>query len=225
MKTSLKFLAALLAFAVSTAAGFAQATPKVALVDVAKVYDGHYSLPEQQEKAKTFQTQAREQIEKMLKDGQALTEKFKELEEQTRNTLLTDDKRKAAAEEAQKAADEIRKMEEEVQGFSQNADAQFRQAVGAFRQNLVETITKVAVEVGKKKGANLVLDRSSVGAQGFPIIMFADASFDITEDVIAEVNKGKPAGVPAAAAKPATTTAPAPATGDAPAVSFPGAKK
>ncbi|WP_404423546.1 OmpH family outer membrane protein [Nibricoccus sp. IMCC34717] len=230
MKTSLKFLASLLALTASAVVGFAQATPKVALVDVAKVYDGHYSLPEQQEKAKTFQTQAREQIEKMLKDGQAMTEKFKELEEQTRNTLLTDDKRKAAADEAQKLAEEIRKKEEDVQGFSQNADAQFRQAVGAFRQNLVESISKIAVEVGKKKGATLVLDKSAVGAQGFPIIMFADASFDITEDVIAEVNKGKPASVPAAAAKPAATTAPAattpaPAAGDAPAVSFPGLKK
>lgn len=229
MKNSVKFIVAAIAFAASTLAGFAQATPKVALVDVAKVYDGHYSLPEQQEKAKTFQTQAREQIEKMIKDGQAMTGKFRELEEQTRNTLLTEDKRRSAAEEAQKLAEDIRKKEEEVQGFSQNADAQFRQAVGAFRQSLVEAISKVALDVAKRKGATLVLDKSAVGAQGFPVVMFADNSFEITDEVIAEINKSKPAGTaaaPAAApatAKPAAST-PAPA-GDAPAVSFPGAKK
>ncbi|MDX2185428.1 MAG: OmpH family outer membrane protein [Opitutaceae bacterium] len=228
MKNSVKFLVAALAFAASSLAGFAQTTPKVALVDVAKVYDGHFSLPDQQEKAKAFQTQARDQIEKMLKDGQAMTEKFKELEEQTRNTLLTEEKRRAAAEEAQKLADDIRKKEEEVQGFSQNADAQFRQAVGAFRQGLVESITKTAVEVAKRKGATLVLDKSAVGAQGFPVVMFADGSFEITDEVIAEVNKNKPAGTAAAKPAAAAPAAGAPATapsGDAPAVSFPGAKK
>jgi outer membrane protein len=51
--------------------------------------------------------------------------------------------------------------------------------------------------------------------------LYADPSYDITEEVIAEINKGRPAGAPAAPA----AAAPAAKPGDTPSVLFPGTKK
>jgi outer membrane protein len=85
-----------------------------------------------------------------------------------------------------------------------------------FQNVLLDEITKVASDIAKKKGANLLLNKQAA--------VFADASYDISDEVLAEVNKGKPASSATSSAAPAPAAKPA--AGDAaPTVTFPGAKK
>ena len=70
---------------------------------------------------------------------------------------------------------------------------------------LLEEISKTVADMAKKQGATLVLDKSGPTLFGIPAIIFADPAYDITADVITEVNKDRPPAPPA----PAT---PAPAT-------------
>src|SRR5260221_12248904 len=86
------------------------------------------------------------------------------------------------------------------------------------REMLLEEITKVVKDVAKRKGATLVLDKSGPSAFRIPIVLDSDPGFDITDEVIAEVNKDRPPAAPAApastpplATKPTATT-PAPST-------------
>ena len=87
-----------------------------------------------------------------------------------------------------------------------------QQRIGSFRQMLIEEISKVASDIAKKKGATLLVEKSAT--------LYADPAYDITEEVIAEINKGRPAGSAAPAA-----AAPATKAGDTPSVLFPGTKK
>ena len=77
MKTSLKTLFAAAAFGVSALFASAQTAPKIAIIDLAKVFDGHYRTQEQQEKLKGQEAKINEEISKIVKDGQALAEKYK----------------------------------------------------------------------------------------------------------------------------------------------------
>jgi outer membrane protein len=80
---------------------------------------------------------------------------------------------------------------------------------------MLEEIGKVATEVAKRKGATVVLDKAGPTAIGISNLIYADAAYDITEDVLKEINKDRPAGAPAApataapgAAAPASVTVP-----------------
>jgi outer membrane protein len=55
-----------------------------------------------------------------------------------------------------------------------------------------------------------VLDRSGPTLFGIPGVLYADAGYDMTDAVLTEVNKDRPAPAAAPAATPAATT-PAPA--------------
>ena len=55
MKTSLKTLLVAAAFGVSALIASAQTAPKIAIIDLAKVFDGHYRTQEQGEKLKFFE--------------------------------------------------------------------------------------------------------------------------------------------------------------------------
>jgi outer membrane protein len=212
MKTSLKILFAAAAFGVSALTTSAQLAPKIALIDLAKVFDGHYRTQEQQEKLKSQEAKINEEIAKIVKEGQALAEKYKELLEQAKNPVLTAEARTAAEGDATKQLEEVRKKEQQFGEYRNDMNRSVQQQIGTFRQMLIEEISKIAADVAKKKGATLLIEKAAT--------LYFDPSYDITEEVMAEINKTRPAGLPAPAA-----TAPAAKPADTPSVLFPGTKK
>jgi outer membrane protein len=211
MKTSLKTLLTAFALGISAVIAHAQPAPKIAVVDLAKVFDNHYETQEQQEKLKGVQAKVEEELARMVKDGTALADKFKELSEQAKNPVLTADARKAAEADALKQLELVRKAEQDYGQYRNDAGRDMQQSIGSFQQLMLEKISKVATEIAKKKGATFLVGKNA--------IIYADPAYDITEEVMAEINKSRPAGSPAA------STPAAPATGEAPGVSFPGTKK
>jgi outer membrane protein len=81
---------------------------------------------------------------------------------------------------------------------------------------MIEEISKVAVEIAKKKGATFLLDKSGPTLVGVSNILYFDPSLDITDEVMAEINKDRPA------VTPTPVSATAPATGDMPKITVPG---
>jgi outer membrane protein len=216
MKTSLKSLLAVALAGVFAIAAQAQPAPKISVVDMAKIYDAHYKTLEQNEKLKADQQKAEDELQKLNAEGNALVEQFKKLEEQINNPTLSADAKTKAQQELQNKGQEIQRKQGEVNQFRGNTQRQLQTRINQFKQLLLEEISKIAVEVAKKKGSTLLIDKSGPTLIGLPSLMYFDPAYDITEDVSKEINKDRPAGAASApAAKPA----------DAPAVSFPGSKK
>jgi outer membrane protein len=212
MNKMIRTLMTLAALAVGSTALQAQPALKLIVVDMAKVFDSHYKSEEANAKFKDAEQKAREQAEELNKQGQALVEEYKELAEQAKNALLTPEARTKAEGDAQKKLDEIRRKQEEVQGFRVNTERSLQQRIKTHRDLLLEEISKSVADLAKKQGATLVLDKSGPTLFGIPAIIYADAGYDITEQVIAEVNKDRPVVAPAAATPAPATPAAAPAT-------------
>jgi outer membrane protein len=83
---------------------------------------------------------------------------------------------------------------------------------------MIEEISKTAVEIAKKKGATFLFDKSGPTLVGVSNILFYDPSLDITDEVMAEINKDRPATLPTTS--PASASAPT--TGDTPKITVPG---
>ena len=134
MKTSLKTLLALAAFGASALFVSAQPAPKIAVLDMAKVFDGHYKTQDQQVKLKADEEKVNEEISKIVKEGQGLAEKYKELVEQTKNPVLTADARKAAEADAARQLEEVRKKEQQFGEYRNEVNRNMQQRIGSFRQ-------------------------------------------------------------------------------------------
>ena len=211
MNKMIRTLMTLAALAVGSTALQAQPALKLIVVDMAKVFDSHYKSEEANAKFRDAEQKAREQAEELNKQGQALVEEYKELQEQAKNALLTPEARTKAEGDAQKKLDEIRRKQEEVQGFRVNTERSLQQRIKTHRDLLLEEISKSVADLAKKQGATLVLDKSGPTLFGIPAVIYADPGYDITEQVIAEVNKDRPAAplvVPGATPAPATPAAP-----------------
>jgi outer membrane protein len=203
MKNSIKSLVALAAFGAVTATLSAQPAVKLVVVDMAKLYDTHYKTVEQNAKIQADDQKAQEEVEKMNKEGNALVEEYKGLNEQSNSPALSAEAKSKAQNEAQKKLEAIQNKQREVQTFIQNTRNSLGQRLNTFRSLMLEEIGKVATDVAKRKGATIVLDKAGPTAIGISNLIYADAAYDITEDVLKEINKDRPAGAAAAPAAPA----------------------
>ena len=229
MKTSLKSLIALAVAGVLAVAAQAQPAPKILVVDMAKLYDGHFKTEEQNSKLKADQAKAEEELQKLNNEGNALVASFKTLQEGLNNPTLSADGKTKAQQELEAKGQDIQKKQAEVNAFRANTQRSLQQRINNFKQFLLEEISKVAVEIAKKKGATLLVDKSGPSLIGISSVLYFDPSYDITEEVSKEINKDRPAGSGLSSSTSTSTSTPATtkhaSNGDAPSVSFPGAKK
>lgn len=229
MKKSIQLLVATAALGAFSLAAQAQPAVKILIVDMAKIYDGHYKTLEQNAKIQADDQKAQEEVDKMNKEGNVLVEEYKTLNEQANNPALTAEAKSKSQNEAQRKLEAIQVKQREVQTFIQNTRNSLQQRLQTFRSLMLEEISKIATEVAKRRGATLLLDRAGPSLIGISAIVYSDPAYDITEEVMKEINKDRPAGAPtaapAAAAPASTPAAGAAPAGGAPKVTFPGTKK
>jgi outer membrane protein len=158
----------------------------------------------------------------MAKEGQALAEQYKETVEKAKNTLLTPEARSSAETESGKMLDELQRRQSEINSFRSRSTQVLQKQLNDIRGMLLDEISKRATEMAKSKGATLLVDKSGLSMIGIPAVIYSDAGYDMTDDVMTEINKDRPATPPAATGTtPAANTPKAPAAA-APSVTVPG---
>jgi outer membrane protein len=193
----------------------AQPAPRIFFIDMAKVYDGHYETEEQNNKLKDEEKKAQDEIKRLNDEGNALVEQLKQMQADAQSPTLSDDAKKKLQTDFQAKAEEINKKKAEVQNFAQNARNSFQQRIKAFREVMLEKLGKTATDTAKRKGATILIDKSGPSLLGISPVIWFDPTYDITDEVIAEVNKGRGT---ATSTRPATLAPiPAPAPTPAPA--------
>jgi outer membrane protein len=220
MKKSIQSLLVVAALTCLSMTAHAQTGPKILVVDLAKLFDNHYKTQEQQAKLQADEAKAQDQLAVITKEGNALVEQFKELDEQSKNPTATAEAKAKAQGEAQKKYEEIQQKRGEQNSFIQSTRNTLQQRFQTFKQLMVEEITKIAVEIAKKHGATFLLDKSGPTLVGVSNVLYYDPSLEITDEVMAEINKDRPAITPTPTS--ATPTSTAPTSSDTPKITIPG---
>ncbi|MDD3181142.1 MAG: OmpH family outer membrane protein [Opitutaceae bacterium] len=186
----------------------AQPALKVVVVDMAKLYDTHFKTEEANAKFQEADRKATEQIEELNKQGQTMVDEYKELTDKAKSTLLNAEARTQAEQDAQRKLQQIQEKQNEVNTFRARTQQSLQQRIKTHRDLLLEEISKVVTDIAKRKGATLVIDKSGPSLFGISNVIYADPSYEITDEVQKEVNKDRPASAPVA---PTTSPASAPA--------------
>src|SRR6185312_36866 len=190
---------------------------------MAKVYDNDWKTQDEMTKLTGSRTSAQQQFDQMTKDGQALMDQYKSLDEKAKNPLTSPDAKTQAQTEQQKLGEQIMAKRNDQSQFATTVQREFQQQIQNFHDLMMEEIGAKATEIGKAHGATLILDKSGVGVLGARGVIYSDPGYDITAEVLAAVNKDKPASVAAPAAPAASGAAPSLSTSPAiPQITVPG---
>ena len=224
MKKIIHTITAFLALGALALVARAQPQIKLYVVDMAKLYDTHYKTIEKNTQLQSDDQKAQEEVDRLNKEGNSLVEEYKALNDKISNPALTAEAKSSAQNDAQKKLEGIQNKQREIQTFIQNTRNSLQQRMQTYKALILEEISKIATTVAQRKGATLLVDKSGPSIFLIPSVIYSDPGFDITDDVMKEINKDRPAGAtpaPEAAPAAAPATTPAPAAG-APAISVPG---
>jgi len=198
-------------------AAHAEVTFKPIVIDMEKVFEKHYKTEEANAKFNEFGQKVQDQLDTVSKQIQEMVTQYQELVEQSNNTVLKPEARSQAEAEAQKKGEEIQRRQTEAQNFRTQNQNKIQQRYKIHRDGLMEEIGVVVKTIARARGATLVIDKSVSPVTGLAAVIYSDDSYDITDEVIKEVNKDRPPAPPIPAPAAATTPAPAATTPVAPA--------
>ncbi len=193
MNKSIKTLVSLAAFVAVGTICQAQPAIKLLTVSVGNAYESYWKTKENAKKLTDAQQKAQEQVDELQKQLEAIVAEYKTIEERVNNTALSKDARDKATGEAQTKLREVEAKQEEGQQFIQNQQRSIQLRQKNHRDLMIDEITKVIEQIRKDRGATLVLDTSGPTGIGLSAILYADTGFDITPQVITELNKSQPA--------------------------------
>jgi len=216
MKSHLKPLTVLLAFGLTAVLGTAQ-TLKVGVVDMARLFDAHYKTAEKNLVFQDEQERVRAEIQRLNDEGLSLQEEAQGMAEQLNNPVLSDEAKADIQGRAQEKVQEMQLKQQEMNTLVQNSSESLRQRIMNFRTLLMDEISQVASDVAQRQGITMLFDKSGPSLLGMPAVLYADDSLEITDLVLEEINKDRPADAPEGPVDGPASSNPE----DAPTVTFP----
>jgi Skp family chaperone for outer membrane proteins len=198
-------------FALLLVSSAAYAAPaNVGIVDDQEIFKKYAKAVDLQAEIRKSEESAQASINERVKAVEQLQTELQGVDKRGQDPMLSENGKKAVAAEFQQKNATFQQRRGELQNFVNEARNAIQQRVMEMNKQIVADARVQAEKVAKAKGLNLVIGKAPV--------LFSDASLDVTEDVIKELNAAykasAPVAAPAAAAAPAV---PAPATGDKPA--------
>ena len=187
------------------------AAPNIGLLDEQEVFKKYAKAVELQADIRKSEESAQASVGERVKVVEQLQADLVGVQKRGPDPMLSENGKKAVEAEFQQKSATFQQRRAELQNFVNEARGAIQQRVGELNKQILSDARAQAEKVAKAKGLQLVLGKSQA--------YFSDASLDITEDVLKELNSAYKAAAPAVApAAPAPAApAPAPAAGDKPA--------
>lgn len=182
----------------------ALAQPKIATVDLRKLFDNYY-------KTKLAQAAIQERAAQLDKDDKSMkddlkkgSEDYQALQQQANDQALSADERDRRKQSAADKLKELQSSKAAIDQFERQAQTTLGEQRQRMRESILTEIKAAVATKAKAGGFNLVFDAASETVNGTMTLVYTSGENDLTEAILSQLNAGAPIDV----TKPAATTAP-----------------
>jgi Skp family chaperone for outer membrane proteins len=176
-------------------AGAQTTPPKMATVDMKKLFNGYYKTRLAQASIESRKTELKKEIKDMADGlGKAQAE-YKQLLDQASDPAISDDERAKRQQAATDKSKEIDNSRAALQQFQRQAEAQLADQSQRMSADLVGEIQKAVAAKAIADGYSIVLNSGAIET-----VVYASGDNDITASVLAQLNAGAPIDVSTPAA-------------------------
>ena len=166
---------------------------KIGTVDMSLAFNSYYKTKDAQAKLSEAEAQANKELADRLEISGKAQEELKKLQEEASKPELAE---KAKAEKVKVFNEKLQAYQvlgREIQEFQQTRVRQLQEQNQRSSVSLREEIKAVVDAKVKAAAYDFVFDKSGVSMNGVQFLLSSKESFDFTNEVIAELNKGKDA--------------------------------
>lgn len=168
----------------------AAADSSIACVNMEKMFDNYYKtmlankrLQDQREAYRKYILEQQEVVKKMEAD-------FSELRNQSQNIALSEDARKRAGEQASMKDMEVTDKKRGLVAYSKEKMKDLMSRYEDERKQILQEISGRIQDESTAKGYTMVFDISGNTSNKIPTVIYHKPELDITESLLAELNKG-----------------------------------
>lgn len=183
---------AVCAMAVSLAAKEESPAPKIAVIDMGRVFDSYNKTKVNEAKLKKQAEIFKDYSDNLAKSLEKLKEEFVKLRDASQNVAFSSAERENRRLNAQEKYRQVMAKEEELREYNQEKQAQLRDEYEKLRNGILTDISNVVSAKCLAEGYVLVLDKSGRTLNNIPFVVYSSNPMDITAPVIKTLNIGQP---------------------------------
>jgi outer membrane protein len=173
----------------------AYAQPKIATVDLRKIFEGYYKTKQADSQLRERGADAEKQYKSMLDDYTKANDEYKKLVESANDQAVSGEQRDKRKKAAEAKVLELNEIEKTLTQFQREKKATFEEQKKRMRDQIVREIREVINNRAKAGNYTMVLDLSAESINNAPFILYSVGQNDLTEEILSQMNIGAPAGV------------------------------
>jgi outer membrane protein len=183
----------------------AQGTLKIGIIDMKRVFSEYYKTKEAEQSVNDGKEAAKKQLDERNAKYRDLITKFQDAQKLVNDPAISDELRTQKRREVDELGSEAKSLEREMADFRQRREQQLQEQVNRMRKGILDEIKVLVEKTAKDANYDLVFDKSGLGVNGVPFLLYSKDAVDFSQDIITELNKDAPKeeAKPAATAKPA----------------------
>jgi Skp family chaperone for outer membrane proteins len=175
--------------AVSSFSSFG-ADKKIGVIDMEKIFTSYYKTKIEDAKIKKQTEIFRKYMADLNESREKLQKEFNDLRDSSQNIAFSDIERENKRIEAQNKYRQLQAKEAEIQQYNEQKRQQLITEYDKIRKGIVGEITSIVKLKAKEENFIIVVDSSGNTMNSIPVVVYADASLDITDAVLKELNMG-----------------------------------
>jgi outer membrane protein len=191
-KLTFAFLTA--AFIAATAFS-AEAQPKIASVNMEKLFNGYWKNKQSTTILDDRTTSYVKDLKSMAADLDKAEAAYKQLLEQANDPLISADEREKRKSAAADKSKDVNNSKAAIDQYQRQAQTSLNELKQRLNDNLHSEIQKAVGVKAKAGGYAFVLDSTAISGNGTPAVLYADPAYDMTEAVLKDLNAGAPLDV------------------------------
>ena len=168
----------------------ATAQTKIATVDMKKMFNGYWKKKSAETALDSRKIELRKEIKDMADGLEKAQTDYKTLLEQASDPAISADERTKRQQAAGDKAKEINSSKVALEQFQRQAETQLADQSQRMSGNIVTEIQKAVADRARAGGYTIVLNSATV-----EVVVFSDATTDISDSVLAQLNAGAPIDV------------------------------
>lgn len=171
----------------------AQTGPKIATMDLKRVFDNYWKTKQADATLKERATDFEKARKGIIEDYQKSNEDYKKLIESANDVAVSSEEKEKRKQSAEKKLIEIKDIEDSLRKFDTSSKTTLGDQKLRMRDKLLTEIRETITSTAKAGSYAFVVDTAAESANRAPIFLFWDGKSDITEMVLSELNRSAPA--------------------------------
>jgi outer membrane protein len=171
-----------------------QGQPKIATVDLKKVFDGYYQTKQCDVLLQNSGADADKVLAGMLDEYKKGQQEYNKLIESANDQAVSTEEREKRRKTSETKLVDLKDIEKSITQFRKTAETNILEQKARMREKILKNIQEEIDTIAKAGGYTFILDSSALAIFQTPILLYHKGQSDLSDELLGKLNAKAPPG-------------------------------